>query len=164
VTNRRQQLHDAMVAFNAAERTEFMLATATRWLGVDGPTYLVGDVRTKALFEDIHGRHWVDGALYAESLNQDDATTEDIHHSLCVPGVECRDLWVCRESRGLWNALMTPVTVLATELRLTAPALLPGDNWARTWQDLPARSDKQELAWIANGGQPTATYLVDGGL
>lgn len=167
MNNHRQHLRDAMVAFNRAERAEFMLATATRWLDLDGPTFLLGDIRVKTLFEDIHGRHWVDAQLAVESLdvtfNLDPRHLDD-YRDLAVDAAAATDLWVCTETRGLWNATMAPVNELALTWGYPPPVRLPDGDWARTWLDLTTRTDEQELAWIANGGQPTATYIADGPL
>ncbi|MET7890625.1 hypothetical protein [Streptomyces mirabilis] len=161
MSDHKQQLDAAVRAFNTAERTEFMLHTATRRLGLDGPAYIVGDIRVMALFEDIHGRHWADGALAAESLGHlaGGQETEDRYHELlCHPDIECRDLWMFADNRGRWNALMAPIDVIAHEFGYPPPIALPGQNWARSWWTLPERSDEQELAWIAHGGDPTQLY------
>jgi hypothetical protein len=167
VSDHKQQLDQAMRAFNAAERTEFMLTTATRWLGLDGPTYLVGDVRVKVFFEDIHGRHWVDAALAAESLywvggvGLRNPELIECYRASAVDITEARDLWVCADVRGKWNAIMTPVEDLASAWGYPSPVRLPDGNWARTWLDLPERTDEQELAWIANGGDPVPLCARD---
>jgi hypothetical protein len=162
VSNHKQQLDAAMRAFNAAERTEFMLTTATRWLGLGGPTYLIGDVRVKALFEDIHGRYWADAYLAVESLSgigRPNPDLMEVYRQAAVDISEARDLWVCTDVRGKWNAIMTPVEGLANAWGYPPPVRLPDGNWARTWLDLPERTDEQELAWIAHGGNPVHTYL-----
>lgn len=151
----KRQLDAAMATYNGIERAEFMLDTANRWLHSDGPTYLLGDTRAKALFEDSRGRHWADGALVAESIGHsagDPMLTDSLHQDLCHPDIEVRDLWVVTDSRGRWNALMAPIEVIAREFDRPPPVLLPGQNWARTWWTQPTRSDEQELAWIAAGG------------
>ncbi|MEV0183844.1 hypothetical protein AB0I54_31850 [Streptomyces sp. NPDC050625] len=170
MNSHKEQLDDALRTFNQAERQEFMLTTASRWLGLDGPTYIVGDVRVRALFEDIHGRHWCDAMLAAESL----AGVADIGRT--NPGIiegyrqtaacmeEATDLWVFVDARGRWNATMTPVDALAHAWGYPPPTRLPDDNWARTWLSLPERSDEQELAWIANGGKPYGAYRGEGQL
>ncbi|MCQ4043846.1 hypothetical protein ACFOSC_26645 [Streptantibioticus rubrisoli] len=157
----KQELHDAIGRFNSAEIAEFSLETGTRWLGDNGPTYIVGDVRAKGLAVDEHGRHWADGALVAESLAHltgSSATGEAYRQALCLPEVECRDLIVFTDTRGRWNALMAPVEAMADAFGYPPPARLPDGNWARTWWDLPERTDEEELAWIANGGKPLNTY------
>lgn len=158
MNDHQRQLDAAIRNFNEAERTTFTDSTMTVWLGLDGPVYQVGDVRVKAFFVDPLGRHWVDAALYAESLNQGTGATENVHTSVCHPDVEGRDLWVMVDVRGKWNAVVTPVTVLACELGHEPPTLRPAGDWARTWWDLPGRTDAQELAWIANGGDPTQLH------
>jgi hypothetical protein len=161
VSGHQEHLNAAIRAFNEAERMGFMLTTASRWLGDDGPTYLVGEVRVKALFVDIFGRHWADGALVAESIGHTapDPYVEDyLHTMLCHPDVECHDVWQFTDTRGRWNALMAPVDVIAREFDYPAPSVLPGQNWARSWETLPERTDEQELAWIAAGGKPLHLY------
>ncbi|MER7927031.1 hypothetical protein ABTY96_28395 [Streptomyces sp. NPDC096057] len=155
MSDHKERLAAAIEAFNKAERMTFMLTVAARWLDGDGPTYVMGEVRVKALFVDIFGRHWADGALAAESLAHaaGDRTLADYHHErLCHPDVEVHDLWVYADTRGRWNALVAPVDVIAAELGYPPPVLLPGRNWARTWTTLPDRTDEQELAWVAAGG------------
>ncbi|WP_037932854.1 hypothetical protein [Streptomyces sp. SPB78] len=171
--SRKQQLDAAIRAYNEQERDAFMHETGTRWLGHNGPTYLVGETRVKALFDDARGWHWVDGCLYAESLRPPRETGNyllDVLGELPTPSDpddpnRVADLWVHTDSRGQWGALMTPVATLA---RLLADAgllyhaeavRLPGDNWARTWDDYRERTDEQELAWVANGGKATAQML-----
>ncbi|MFJ4201562.1 hypothetical protein ACIP2Y_18265 [Streptomyces sviceus] len=162
--NHRQQLDAAVRAFNQAERTEFMLTTASRWLGLDGPTYLLGDVRAKALFEDIYGRHWVDAYLAVESLtgigNRNPALMEG-YRQTAVDIREACDLWVYADTRGKWNAIMTPIEDLAAAWGYPPAVRLPDGNWARTWLDMPERTDEQELAWIAHGGHPTPLRALD---
>lgn len=161
MSNHKQQLDAAVRAFNAAERTEFMLATATRWLGLGGPTYIVGDVRVKAFFEDIHGQHWADAYLGVESLHQIGRQNPDLMETYRQAAVDisnARDLWVCTDTRGKWNAIMTPVEDLADAWGYPPPVRLPDGNWARTWLDLPERTDEQELGWIAHGGNPVNAY------
>ncbi|WP_326786427.1 hypothetical protein [Streptomyces sp. NBC_00151] len=165
MSNHKQQLDAAIQAFNQAERTEFMLTTATRWLGTDGPAYILGDIRVRALFEDIHGRHWADAYLAVESLSdagRADPDHMEMYRQLAVDMDEARDLWVFTDTRGRWNAMMTPVEQLARRWEFPPPALLPGPNWARGWLDLPERTDGQELAWIAHGGIPVQTYRAGG--
>ena len=163
----RKRLQDAIVAFNAGERAEFMLPTATRWLGLDGPTYLVGDIRAKVFFEDIHGRHWVDATLLVESLDLGQSVEPwqiDDYRDRAVDVTEAVDLWVFTETRGLWNAIMAPVDELSKAWGYPPPTRLPDGDWARTWLDLQSRTDGQELAWIASGGRPSATYVAEGPL
>ncbi|MEU9405072.1 hypothetical protein AB0E08_05090 [Streptomyces sp. NPDC048281] len=159
----KQQLEDAIRTFNQFERAEFMLDTTSRWLGLDGPTYLLGDIRVKALFLDASDRHWVDAYLAVESLcgiSQDNAHTE-AYRQLAIDGNEVRDLWVFTDTRGRWNAVMIPVDELARRWGYPPPVLLPDGNWARNWLDLPERTDEQELVWIANGGNPVHTYRAE---
>jgi hypothetical protein len=168
VNDHKQKLGDALRAYNEAERTEFMLPTATRWLGLDGPTYLLGDIRVRALFADIHGRHWVDASLAVESLRSVGGVGErnpgliESYQQLAVDADEARDLWVFTDTRGRWNAVMVPVETLARRWGYPPPVLLPDGNWARGWLDLPERTDEQELAWIAHGGDPLNHYRGGG--
>ncbi|MER5473740.1 hypothetical protein [Streptomyces sp. NPDC002685] len=164
MSDHKRQLDAALRTFNEAERAEFMLPTATRWLGLDGPAYLLGDFRVRAQFEDIHGRHWIDAFLALESLrsiggvgDRDPGLIES-YHQLAVDANEARDLWVFTDTRGRWNAVMVPVDELARRWGYQTPVLLPDGNWARGWLDLPERTDEQELAWIAHGGSPTQLY------
>ncbi|MFF4347564.1 hypothetical protein [Streptomyces sp. NPDC001530] len=165
MSDHKQQLEAAMLAFNEAERREFMLPTATRWLGLDGPTYLLGDVRVRTFFEDIHGRHWVDAYLAVESLTgigRPDSGHMEMYRQLAIDMDEARDLWVFADTRGRWNAVMAPVDQLARRWGYPPPVRLPDGNWARGWLDLPDRTDEQELAWIAHGGNPLQTYRGGG--
>lgn len=160
----REPLDAAILAFNQAERAEFMLDTGTLWLGLDGPAYLLGDVRVKAYFEDIHGRHWVDAYLAVESmagLILPGTASLEGYRQLAIDATEAQDLWVFTDTRGRWNAVMTPVAELARRWGYPPPVRLPDGNWARTWLDLPERTDEQELAWIAHGGQPVHTYRAE---
>lgn len=155
------RLEDAIRGFNQAERADFLLATSTRWLGIDGPVYLLGDVRVRALFVDDLDRHWVDAYLAVESLTgigRLNASQVEMYRQLAIDADEVDDLWVFTDTRGRWNAVMTPVTTLASRWGYPAPVRLPDGNWARNWLDLPERTDEQELAWIAHGGNPVQTY------
>lgn len=155
-----EALHDAMLAFNQAERAEFILDTGTRWLGLDGPVYLLGDVRVKTFFEDSHGRHWVDSALAVESLSgyANNGVLMEGYRQAAVALDAVEDLWVCTDVRGKWNAVMAPVADLADLWGYPPPVRLPDGEWARTWLDLSERTDEQELAWIAHGGKPLHSY------
>ncbi len=158
----KRTLDQAIDAFNAAERQAFMQQTNSRWLGHDGPAYIIGETRAKALFEDEDGRHWVDAGLYVESLRAPGPTADYLLELLTDDEPNIIDMWVHTDSRGHWNASMTTVTRLGQMLASSqilyrpGPVLLPGANWARTWWDYAERSDEQELAWVANGGTPTA--------
>lgn len=152
----RSDLLAAMQAYNKAQLAEFIAETGLTWLGLNGPAlddvYLLDSTRARGLFLDQTGRGWVDGALVAESLAEaHPGLNEGYCQALCAAS-ECRDLLVCTPNRGIWNALIAPVDVVARQLHLGTPARLPGFNWARTWGTLACRSDAQELAWIAHGG------------
>lgn len=164
MTNYREPLDAAILAYNQAERAEFVLDTGTRWLGLDGPAYLLGDIRVKAFFVDAQGRHWADAYLAVESLSgigQGDPAHREMYRQLAIDAAEARDLWVFTDTRGRWNAVMAPVAELAHRWGYPPPVRLPAGNWARTWLDMPERTDEQELAWIAHGGRPVHTYRAE---
>lgn len=163
MSNHTEALYDAMLAFNRIERAEFMLDTGTLWLGLNGPTYLLGDIRVKALFEDTHGRHWCDAMLAVESLSgySSNNVLMEGYRQAATDMDAAGDLWVCTDARGKWSAVMTPVTVLATTWGYPPPVRLPDGDWARTWLDIPGRSDEQELAWLSHGGRPLHSYRAE---
>ncbi|WP_075662262.1 hypothetical protein [Streptomyces acidiscabies] len=161
MTGHKQQLDNAIRNFNVAERVAFTIATATRWLGTNGPTYLLGTIRVKAYFVDTRGRHWVDAYLAVESLTGTTPDDAETYRQMAIDAEEARDLWVFTDTRGRWNAVMTPVTELARRWEYPPPVRLPDGNWARGWLDLPERTDEQELSWIAHGGNPTNTYKAE---
>lgn len=164
----KDQLDETIRAYNHHERGQFMRETGTTWLGLGGPTYQLGDVRAKALFIDTQGRHWADGALVAESISflacDSPRLIEAYSQALCGPDVESFDLMVHTDTRGKWNALMSPVGAIADALGYPPPMRMPEGDWARTWWDSPSRSDLQEIAWIANGGRPLNSYRTGGEL
>ena len=163
MSNHKQLVEDALRAFNQAERAEFMAATGTRWLGLDGPVYILGEVRAKTIFDDSRGRHWVDAALAIESYSGTGCPPSwplEAFRDVAVDLPEADDLWVFTDTRGRWNAVMAPVAELARVWELPPPTILPGNNWARTWLDLPERTDNEELAWVANGGNPDDTRRI----
>ncbi|MDF6043219.1 hypothetical protein LRD69_13890 [Streptomyces sp. JH14] len=170
MSDHKQQLEAAMRAFNEAERAEFTLTTSTRWLGNSGPTYLLGDVRVAALFEDARGRHWVDAFLAVESLTgiaelaRRNGGLMEGYRWAAAQMDDAHDLWVCTETRGKWNAVLAPIGSLAHTWGYPPPVRMPNGNWARTWMDMPERTDQQELGWIAHGGKPTRSYRVGGQL
>jgi hypothetical protein len=160
----KQSLDAAILAFNQAERAEFVLDTDTRWLGLDGPAYLLGDVRVRAFFVDVDGRHWVDACLAVESMARlvlPGTASLEGYRQLAVDVDAAHDLWVFTDTRGRWNAVMAPVDGLARRWGYPPPTRLPDGNWARNWLDLPERTDEQELAWIAHGGKPVHTYRAE---
>lgn len=162
MNNHKELLDAAILAFNQAERAEFMLDTSTWWLGLDGPVYHLGDVRVKAFFTDSQGRHWVDAALAVESLSGYDGSDAlmEGYRQAAVAADLAADLWVCTDVRGKWNAVMAPVVELAGIWGYPPPVRRPDGDWARTWLDLPERTDEQELGWIAHGGQPLHLYRM----
>ncbi|MEV1006107.1 hypothetical protein [Streptomyces sp. NPDC049881] len=163
----RDNLAAAIAAYNKAERAEFCTRTGLTWLKLDGPTYLIGNFRIKALFEDPTGCcHWADAALYAESRDAAEMPRDATAALLDVLGCmdRARDLWVHTDTRGQWNASLAPVYVIAQAFGEPEPERLPGDQWARTWWDDPHRSDAAELAWLAHGGQAFAPVHARGQL
>ncbi|MFD9225239.1 hypothetical protein ACFWDI_35745 [Streptomyces sp. NPDC060064] len=162
MSDHTKHLENAMRAFNEAERAEFTATNNLTWLGLDGPTYLLGDVRAKAFYTGADGRHWVDAYLVVESLSGlvTNAGHLEGYRQLAAEMDEGDDLWVCTETRGKWNAVMTPIDTLARAWGYPPPALMPTGNWARTWLDMPERTDQMELAWIAHGGKPIHTYRL----
>lgn len=158
----KQQLAEAIAAFNDAERAEFIASTGLTWLGLDGPVYVIGDARAKALFVGRDGRHWADGALFVESIGglvNNPALLEGYRQAIsCADDVE--DLWVYTDARGRWNALVAPVDSIARACGYPEPFRMPDGDWARTWWDAPARTDEAELAWIAHGGTPLHDYVL----
>jgi hypothetical protein len=161
MSDHKQQLHEAMRAFNEAERAEFCSTNSVTWLGLDGPTYLVGDARAKAFCVGADGRHWIDGYLFVESLSGlvDNPGLMEAYRQ-AIASDEADDLWVCTDTRGQWNAIMAPVDFVARTCGYPPPILLPPGNWARTWWDMPERTDEQELGWIAHGGKPLHSYRI----
>ncbi|WP_327268776.1 hypothetical protein OG233_13960 [Streptomyces sp. NBC_01218] len=161
--NHNEFLLDAMRAFNAAEREAFTEETGTRWLRLEGPTYLLGDVRAKTFFIGTDGQHWADTHLVIESMSHvgtHGMAREHVEeYRELAPGITPgADLWVHTDTRGRWNASMAPVATIARAFGYPPPVALPGTNWGRTWWDSTERTDSQELAWIANGGNPLHTY------
>lgn len=163
MNDHKQQLTDALRMYNQTERALFTADTATQWLGLDGPAYIVGEVRMRALFMDTAGRHWVDAELGLESLIGT-GRVDDWHvrkyRDLATDAAGATDLWVFTDTRGRWNATMAPVSELAHIWGYPPPVRLPDGNWARTWTDLPTRTDEQELAWIAQGQESLSNYLA----
>ncbi|MEU3000217.1 hypothetical protein ABZ684_22060 [Streptomyces sp. NPDC006995] len=162
--NHKRDLLHALRAFNEAERDSFVTETHTQWLSLNGPTYLLGDVRAKTFFVDAAGHYWADAQLVIESMShigqggmsrEHVAAYRDLTPDL-TPGA---DLWVYTDTRGRWNASMAPVATIARTFGYPPPVILPGPNWGRTWWDMPERSDAEEIAWIANGGHPANTYM-----
>lgn len=158
--NHREMIYAAIREHNAQERVDFMAATNTTWLGLDGPVFAFADTRARAWFIGSDGRYWADGSLLIESLNHRDTLTEAYTQALCDPDGEARDLWVFTDTRGKWNAMLAPVDEIARLLQLPAPILMPPGNWSRSWWAFPHRTDEQEIWWIANGGKPMDTYLI----
>lgn len=164
MSDHKEHLNHAMRDFNQTERAHFMLDTGAQWLGLDGPAYVVGDVRMKAFFVDDRGRHWVDAMLGVESLAG--ITQSELRNGGLLEGYrqlaagmdEADDLWVYTDTRGRWNATMAPVAALAHTWGYPPPVRLPDGNWARTWLSSPERTDEQELGWIAHGGKPLDLY------
>ncbi|MFJ7413078.1 hypothetical protein ACIQWZ_20005 [Streptomyces sp. NPDC098077] len=152
------RLQEAQRAFNEAERLDFTEEASARWLGLDGPTYLLGDVRAKTFFVDAGGQHWADAQLVIESMSHigtHGMTPEYVaaYRDLTPDITPGADLWVHTDTRGRWNATMAPVTQIARSFGYPPPVALPGQNWGRTWWDMPDRTDAQQLAWLAHGGE-----------
>jgi hypothetical protein len=155
-----EDLEDAIIAFNRTQIAELALETGLLFRGLDnGRVHLLGAVRVLAMFQGADGRWWGDAALAIESMDPDDEhMTEYWHQQIAGCADECHDLWVYSDVRGKWNALIVPLAEMARRLELDAPLEMPPGEWARTWWDLPTRTDSQELGWIAHGGKPLHTY------
>lgn len=166
MSDHKTQLDTALCAFNEAERAEFTSTHNLTWLGLDGPAYILGDVRARAFFEGADGRHWVDAYLVVESLAGlvNDPGHLEAYRQMASDVTEGDDLWVWTDTRGRWNATMAPVDTLAHVWGYPPPVLMPAGNWARTWLDTPERTDQQELGWLAHGGKPLHTYRNGRGL
>lgn len=156
MTVEERALRAAITRFNVSEQHRLIATTGMTWVLHRKVTFAFGATRARAVTVDATGRYWVDGALLVESLNVDRNLAEAYHQAIAADSVECRDLWVMDETRGRWNALITPVVSVARVLDLDAPLRMPDGQWARTWADMPFRTDEQELAWIASGGRPLA--------
>lgn len=158
--NHKQLVDDAIAASNKAERAEFMATTGTTWLGLDGPTYLLGDARAKAMFVGKDGRHWTDAYIVIESISQIEPNPGlmEAYRQLIACDPDAEGMWVWTDTRGHWDATMAPIEIIAERFGYPPPLVMPGDNWARTWWDTPERTDAQEIAWLAHGGIPLNRY------
>lgn len=152
------RLHKAIDDHNSAEIREFEQATNTRFVGHKGDIFTVAETLVRALFVGDDKHPWIDGALLAESMNHGEPLTEAYHQALCDPELPIRDLIIWTDTRGSWNGLVGPIGVIAQQLQLPVPVRALNAPWARGWQDFPNRTDRQELALIAAGGKPLATY------
>lgn len=150
MTREDAALRAAIDAYNTAARARFHDETGLRWLGAAGPVRFLGGTRVRGLFVDDAGEPWCDAVLFTESralppydqgIALDQVCTLDRVH----------DLHVMTLTRGMHNALITPVDALADFFGLPGGEM-PADNWARGWEDLPAIADREHLAFYAHAG------------
>jgi hypothetical protein len=164
MSEHRARLEASMREFNLTEIAKLITSTDLTCLSLNGPAdaiFTIGPVRVRGLFVGSNGVHWADGALLVESLDPDPATREALLQAIATELPDCHDLWIATASRGIWNALISPVSDLAILLGYPPANQMPADNWARTWGDSPERTDEQELAWVAGGGKCTSSYRKD---
>jgi len=159
-----QRLAAAIDAFNKAALEGLQVEHGLRYRRTPA-VYQAGRIRIGCMFTGPDGRHWADGALVAESVNSLPDVSRDMAEYWSDQPSQVReadDLWVFTETRGRWNAIVAPVTEIARIFELDEPVRMPAGNWARTWWDLPQRTDGQELAWVAAGGVPFAEHRTGG--
>ncbi|QMU78898.1 hypothetical protein GXW83_27535 [Streptacidiphilus sp. PB12-B1b] len=155
------QLTAAMDNYNRVHIEQLQAETGLRHLGDTPAIYLAGHIRIRCPFVGPDGRHYADASLVVESIGGDPDTTRgllDYYEDIIGNLREGHDLWIVNRIRGEWNGVLAPVKEIA-ELFQLGPALrMPAGNWARSWRDMPSRTDAEELAWAAAGGKPLAEY------
>jgi hypothetical protein len=148
----RERLTAACTDITRDSIAEFCAETALTYLGPDGPLYLLGTVRVRGTFRSTDGRYWADGNLAAESMTVGTVQADDVEYwsSRACDAIEGHGLWVATVERGLHDATIVPLDLIAGQLELPAPELFP-DGWARSWHDYPWLADEQGLQFIAHG-------------
>lgn len=159
------ELQEAIRSYNRRSIGELEAESGLRYLGDDKVAYQAGHIRIAGIFIDPDGQHWADAPLVAESMisyPDVDPTTAGYLRDVAGDIADAHEAWVFTDTMGKWNLVVAPVTVVAKTLHLPEPFLLPAGNWARTWWDMPERTDLQELGWAAAGGKPLAEYRPGG--
>ena len=139
-----RRLAAAMMAYNVEERAPLVEAGLT-WLGPNGPMYLAGDVRLRALAIDKDGVHWVDACLAVESAYMRHPAFDyyaDLPGSTLTPAIE---FWHVNFTRGRFSTTLGPIGEVCEVLDLDVPLPFPADNWARTYASDPEQTDAELL-------------------
>lgn len=149
--DREIALRTALADYNRAGLAEFEAETGLRYLGDDGPVYLAGSVRVRALFIDGAGSHWCDGRLAAESAYSGTHAVRDWASVVGERLDSAHDLWITTTERGRHDAIIAPISDVCAVLDLDPPELFaPG--WARSWRTFDWMVESTALALAAAGG------------
>jgi hypothetical protein len=139
-----RRLREAIAEYNLAERAELVEEGLT-WLGLAGPIYRSGPVRMRALAIDVDGVHWVDACLAAESAYFGHPIFEYYSDR---PGGQLQmsvEIWQVSLTRGRFSTILGRIADVCDILDLDAPETFPADNWARSYDSWPDRTDEQMM-------------------
>ncbi len=143
-----QALAKTMLTFTTNKIRAAEIEHGVTWLGDNGPVYNVWDNNlARALYRDAAGRHYIDLALFRETLGGEPRKWAWMTDALL--GDEDGDLWVehgvATPQRGIFPCSCVDVDRVA-ELFHSQPESFPASLWARTWWSSPELTDAHELS------------------